>query len=216
MATVKWDQSFSPAEASRGSWIPIDSSTLTELPSTSRGRYAQITYNIGSDPGSPGAVSGNPSFVSIVDDTGAAATITEDIAAPGGLVNALNVRIAESVTTLSALSIDATGISGLAIQASVKYPDTTIYESVSIAPTSISTIDFGRPMLDVEFYNTDPSLSVYVGFNSVSLATLSAEALPLTPESYYSIAREGRRAYIGNVDASNSVDVRVIGHYRNI
>jgi hypothetical protein len=52
MADVKFDERFSPAEATRGSWVPLDSSTIAGgLPSGSRGRYAQLSYLVGSEPG---------------------------------------------------------------------------------------------------------------------------------------------------------------------
>jgi hypothetical protein len=45
--TPKWSDSYSPAEASRGCWIPLDMSTESAYPSSGRGRYAQIVYMAG-------------------------------------------------------------------------------------------------------------------------------------------------------------------------
>ena len=50
MADVKFDQTYSPAEATRGSWAPIDGSTISLSPS-SRGRYAQLNYIVGAEEG---------------------------------------------------------------------------------------------------------------------------------------------------------------------
>ena len=55
MATVDFGERFSPAEATRGQFVPIDSSTLIGYPSgdaegISRGRYAELVYIIGSEP----------------------------------------------------------------------------------------------------------------------------------------------------------------------
>jgi hypothetical protein len=43
---VNFASGYAPAEAERGKFVVIDSSTLTGLPSSSRGRYALLTYDI--------------------------------------------------------------------------------------------------------------------------------------------------------------------------
>jgi hypothetical protein len=213
MADVIWDQAYPIAEAERSKFVPIDTSTLTNYPSSGRGKHAVITYNMGSDPGAPGASSSNPSFVSLVDTDGEPVTISENVGGTG--VNAINVRIAESVTTLSAFQIDATGVSGLDIQASIKYPDTTVYQSVTVPANTLSTITFPRQMLVVETFNNSQDNTLYIGFNSTTLAVLSSTGLPIQPESFYSIDRMTTNIYLGNA-SSSPIDARVIGHYRNI
>jgi hypothetical protein len=215
MAEVKWDQAYPIAEAERSKFIPIDTSTITDYPSAGRGKHAVLTYNIGSDPGAPGADPLNPSYIQLVDDDGEAVTITENITDPyGGSVNALNVRIAESVTTLSAFQIDATGISGLDIQASIKYPNATYYKPVTINPASIATITFDRQVLVVEAFNRSQTNEVYLAFDNMDLGTLSAAGMPIDTESFYSIDRMTTNVYIGNA-SDETIDVRVVGHYRN-
>ena len=49
MSTVKFNETYAPAEAERGKFAPIDATTLTSLPSSSRGRYAVLTYSVGSE-----------------------------------------------------------------------------------------------------------------------------------------------------------------------
>lgn len=46
---VIFSEGYAPAEAERGKFTVIDPTTITNLPSSSRGRYAVLTYNIGSD-----------------------------------------------------------------------------------------------------------------------------------------------------------------------
>lgn len=49
MSTVLFDQGYAPAEAERGKFAVIDPSTMTGLSSASRGRYAMLTYSVGTD-----------------------------------------------------------------------------------------------------------------------------------------------------------------------
>lgn len=58
MSTINWATSYAPAEAERGKFATIDMSTITGYPSTyfngtcsipTRGRFALLTYPIGSD-----------------------------------------------------------------------------------------------------------------------------------------------------------------------
>jgi len=213
MSNVIWDKGYAIAEAERSKFVEVDRSTLTDYPSSGRGKWAVLTYNVGQS----GGTIEEPSYVRLVDgDSNLLGDITEvNDTMHGGTVNALNVRLAESVTTLSAFQIDATGISGLDIQAAIKYPDTTVYESVTIAPESIATVAFPRTMLVVEAFNTSIDEPVYIGFNNTDLPTLSATGLPLLAEGFYSIDRKTNNVYIGNA-SDEPIDVRVIGHYRNI
>lgn len=64
MSDVLMNQAYTPAEAERGKFAVVDSSTLSAMGLTgSYGRYAVLTYNIGSSTGSPGASASNPLFV---------------------------------------------------------------------------------------------------------------------------------------------------------
>jgi len=175
MADVNFNQEFSPAEATRGSWAPIDGSTISGgIPSASRGKYSQLNYIVGSE---PGALS---------------------LALSGGTVilPVSTVNITEPVDTTETL------------------PDTTEYfTTTAIAATSVATYTFSQQVRLVEVYNNDSSLTAYVGFNNVPITTLSAQAIPLAPESFYSVERVTTNVYVGNVDTGNTMDVRVVGHY---
>jgi len=46
-----FSQTYAPAEAERGKFVPIDSSTITGYASAGRGKYAVLTYIAGSDAG---------------------------------------------------------------------------------------------------------------------------------------------------------------------
>jgi hypothetical protein len=63
---VDFSQGYAPAQGERGKFVVIDSSTITDLPSSSQGRYAVLTYNIGNATTSPGASSSNPIYISTV------------------------------------------------------------------------------------------------------------------------------------------------------
>jgi hypothetical protein len=61
--SIKWDQAYCPSTAENGKFVPVDMSTIAGYPSTytdsdgltgvkTSGRYALLTYNIGTDTGS--------------------------------------------------------------------------------------------------------------------------------------------------------------------
>lgn len=185
MSDVNFHERFSPAEATRGSWVPIDTDTLSDYPLTgSRGRYTQLNYIVGSE---PGALS---------------------LALSGGNV----ILPVSTVSITEPLAIE--NYPGQDLVVTQNLPDTTEYTSATIAATSVSPITFAQNVQTVEVFNSDTVLPVYVGFNNVALATLSAQALPVIAETFYSVDRDTTTLYIGNVDASSSIDVRVIGHYK--
>ena len=49
---INLNESYPTAEAERGKFAVIDSSTITDYPSGGRGRYAVLTYSVGSEAGS--------------------------------------------------------------------------------------------------------------------------------------------------------------------
>lgn len=203
---VKWADSYSPAQATRSSWIPLDMSTVTAYPTAGSGKMAQLNYIVGMDSSTPGASSTSPSYVQIVDAEGDAVTVSNN--------GYLNVRIAESVTILSAFEIDTTGISGLQIRAEVEYPDTSIYVSNgAILANNVSSYNFGQNIQSIEIFNLESNNTVYMSYNTNNLNTISAVGMPILGESYYSMDREGQYVYIANPNGTPS-DVRVVGHYR--
>ena len=69
--SIKWDQAYAPQMAANGSFAPIDMSTIAGYPATftngegtsgipSLGRYAVLTYVVGSDVSSPVLSGGLP------------------------------------------------------------------------------------------------------------------------------------------------------------
>jgi hypothetical protein len=194
MANVEFDKRFAPAEATRGSWAPIDASTIAGgIPSASRGKYAQLTYLVGSEPGSLNlALSGGTVILPV-----SAVNISEPLQVENTPGQVFNVTTQDVICSVEVL------------------PDTTVYSPTTIAPLAISAITFSPNVKLIEIFNTDTSIPVYVGFNNVSLQTLSAEALPVVAEAFYSASRDTATVYVGNVDASNPIDVRIIGHYKS-
>ena len=191
--TPKWDKSFSPSEATRGSWTPLDTSSSTEYPSSGRGKYAQLNYIVGSEPGAL------------------------NLALSGGnvILPVSSVNINEPLEIMNSPGLDFVVTSQQTLSTYEIRPDTTSYQTTSIAPTSVSTILFTPKVVTVEVFNNDQNIPAYVNFNSSALATVSSQGLPILPESFYSVDRETTRMYIGNANASTSIDVRIIGHYRN-
>lgn len=65
--SVDFSQGYAPAQAERGRFVVIDPTTLTNLPSASQGRYAVLTYNIGTSTGSPGTSATTPIYTVAVN-----------------------------------------------------------------------------------------------------------------------------------------------------
>ncbi len=65
MSEVIMGQAYTPAEAERGKFVVVNPSTLSAMgyPSGGYGKYAMLTYNIGTNTTVPGASSSNPLFV---------------------------------------------------------------------------------------------------------------------------------------------------------
>jgi len=192
---ANFGSSYPPSQAEDGKFVALDIDDLVTLgyPLTGRGRYAVLTHEIDGS-------------TQITDASGNAATVTNGY---------LNVRIADSIAVLSAFEIDATGVSGLQIRAELEYPDTSIYASNgAILANGVSSYDFGMKVQSIEVFNIDSNNTVYIGYNTNNLNTLSTVGLPLIAESYYSMDREGQYVYVGNPNGTPT-DVRVIGHYRN-
>lgn len=184
---VDFDRRFSPAEATRGQYVPIVSSTLTnyttgDAQGIARGRYAQLNYIVGSEPGAL------------------------NIALSGGTV----ILPVSAVNISEPLQVENTP--GQDFVVTQNYVDTTTYSSVNVPSTGVATINFAPAITLLEIFNNDTVLPVFVGFNNVGLSTLSAQALPVVAETFYSIDRTVSTVYIGNADSSSSIDVRVIGH----
>ena len=193
MADVDFFQKFSPAESTRGSWAPIMGSTLSGgLPSASRGRYAQLSYIVGSEPGALSlALSGGNIILPV-----SSVNISEPVRIENEPGDRLNVTIQNPICSVAVLA------------------NTTVYNSVTIGPESVSIINFSTNIILLEIFNNDTSLPIYLGFNNEPIETLSGNALPVTPETYYSIERDIAVVYIGNADVTESIDVRVVGHYK--
>jgi len=60
---VLWNQSYSPAEAERSKFIPLDTSTISSYPLSGRGKNAVLTYQVGSESGSTSAA---PTYITPV------------------------------------------------------------------------------------------------------------------------------------------------------
>lgn len=74
--TVNWLESYSPGEAERGKFIPIDTASLATLgyPASGRGKFALLTYTINA------SGSGGSSSVSVTN------TLTTQIIQPDSMV----------------------------------------------------------------------------------------------------------------------------------
>jgi hypothetical protein len=202
---VNFTERFSPAEATRGQFAPIDTSTLEDYAvSGSRGRYANLTYLIGSEPGALN--------LSLSGSTVILPVSTVNINEPLSIENHPGQDLEVSARGSFPVITDSGTVLAVSGTITTTIPDTTVYKSTSVAPTSVENILFDPVVDQVEVYNNDSLQKIYLSFESGTINTLSATALPLQSESYYTIDRTTSNVYIVNVDPSNAIDVRIIGH----
>ena len=184
MANVKFHERFSPAEATRGQYVPIDTSTLSDYPiSGSRGRYTQLNYIVGSE---PGALS---------------------LALSGGNV----ILPVSAVNIEEPLQIENTP--GQLFTVSQNLPDSVYVESVTLTANQIKQITFTTPIQIIELYNNSGSNDIYYLPYLTTSAVLSADGLPIKHNSYYSMDRSISTISIYNDSVTNS-DVKILGHYK--
>jgi hypothetical protein len=97
------------------------------------------------------------------------------------------------------------------VEVTTNIPNTSLYETITVSAESVETKNFSTPVTLVEIYNSSDTNTIYAGFN-VSM-NVSAEGLPLSPETFYSIERETSNVYVAN-PSDTAIDVRIIGHYK--
>lgn len=183
MANVKFRERFAPAEATRGQYVPIDTSTLSDYPvSGSRGRYAVLNYIIGSEPGAL------------------------NVALSGG-----NVILPVSSVTIDE-PVRVENDPGQDFVVTTNLPDTTYIESLTVGANTSAVITFGSAISLLEVYNNDTSNKVYLNFGGTTFADLTGKGLPIEEESFYSVDLKVTTVTIGNPNGTPT-DVRVFGHY---
>ena len=228
-ADVKFDQPFSPAEATRGSWVPIDSSSLTDLPSGSRGRYAQLQYIIGSEPGALNiALSGGTVILPV-----STVNIDEPVRVENEPGDRLNVSLIEPISATIAnetigvvvcagdIELSSIYVNNLDQVSAVavnnfgdRLTNTTQVCSQTIAAQSSAVINFSPTISFLEIYNRDTADTVYIAYDSaLTYAEINARGIPIDGEAYFSIDREISTLVVTNPD-NLSVDVSIFGHHR--
>lgn len=193
-ATVKFNQRFSPAEATRGQFVPIDTTTLINYPPTgSRGRYANLSYIVGSEAGALNiALSGGTVILPV-----STVNINEPLRVENEPGTRLLVTVQEPLSTISLLP-----------NITNRYSQ-TISSSASADISFVPTVDF------VEINNLTVNRDVYITFETgVTFTDVITGGIKIEAESYYSIDRKTSDLIIAN-NSSGNVDVRVHGHSRS-
>jgi len=185
--TPKWADSYSPAEATRSSWVPLDMTTTTQYPSAGRGKMAQLNYIVGMDSSTPGASSSNPTYVNVVNPITLNGVISAD------LIEVDNLWFTTPVS------------------ASVLLPNSSVIASITLTPITSSVITFTPKIDTIEIFNNTSSAPAYVSFNTTTFVNLTSKGLPILEESYYSIDREITSVTVGT---NGNSDLRIIGHRR--
>ena len=168
--TPKWNERFSPAAATRGSWVPLDMSTVTEYPSSGEGRYAQIVYDVGGT----GLSASNPTYVNVVNPITLNGVISAD------LIEVENLWFTSPVS------------------ASIVLSNTSVVESITLIPITSSVITFSPKIETLEVFNNTGSSTVYLLFGTTTFANLTSKGLPILEESYYSIDRDITSVTVGS------------------
>ena len=181
---------YTPAEAERGKFAVIDTSTLSAMGLTgSYGRYAVLTHDMaGANNFGVLGTSGNPVFTNIQ-----MVLSTVEIDVDGVTMHVESVSsILSPVTTVPLLLSH------------------TINSSINIMTCSLSTVIFSPAISLLEIYNNS-NTKVYFDFNpATTFAVLTAKGFILDVESYYARERSVSGIVIGS---NNDADVRIFGHY---
>jgi len=206
MADVQFDKVFSPAEATRGSWVPIDGSTIAGgIPSASRGRYTQLNYIVGSEPGALSlALSGGTVILPV-----SSVNISEPLAIENKEVLGVPVPLEVEITTSIPLTVSNT-----VSTTNIDYPNDTQIESTTIAANASAVITFSPEVNNLEIYNKDVNNAVYLSYNTgLAYNTVNNLGLPIEAEAFYSIDRTISGLVITNPNGTTTA-VSIFGHYK--
>jgi hypothetical protein len=231
---VQFDKRFAPAEATRGQFVPIDSSTINNYPTgdsegLSRGRYAQLNYIVGSEPGALNiALSGGTVILPV-----STVNISEPVRVENEPGDRLLVTTQEPLSTIITnqiigvalcagdIEFATVAVSNLAEISSIEInnfgdslTNTTQVCSQTVAAQSSAVVNFSPTINFLEIYNRDTNDNVYVAYDaSLTYAQINARGIPIEGEAYFSIDREISTLIVTNPDTA-SVDVSIFGHYR--
>lgn len=189
---VKWDEAYAPAEATRGSWVPLDMSTVSAYPvSAGRGRYAQLVYDVGG----AGSLAGGTVSAIIIEPVTINGVISADI-----------IEV-ENIWFTTPLSSHITQID---------LANTTINNSRVINVGASSVVVFAHNIEFMEIYNKNTKVNnvIQLSYNvGDTYNNVVAWGLPIEPESYYSVQRSISAVVLVN-NSANPVSAIILGHYR--
>jgi len=219
MADIIIDKKIAPAEATRGQWAKVDMSTMSlNYPASGRGKYAQLNYIIGSEPGSLNlALSGGTVILPVS---------TVNINEPVSVENVAGDTLAVTISSSIPISAVFTGQSQVIL---VSAADTIPVEQVLPTTTAKFASSYDTGVLYHITFPTTKLIEVanagLTGDNSITIAYVyfgssaspgdpTADGLPLrgreNQPGYYSIEYAASSVYI-EVD-TNATNVRVLTH----
>jgi len=217
MATVRFDQRFSPAEATRGSYVPIELQSLTACGSVnwsslsgSRGKYAVLTYPIGNCSGSPlytivNNPTNNPVPVNLVNSI-VISSVEVDVS---GVKFVADIETVDHILNpVSSIVIQSVPISTI----SITIPNQIEVKSENTFTNVASVLNFVADTNILEIRNNDGTNIAYVMCSATSFDTLTAKGMPINPGEYYSLERKISTITVG-ANGTNT-DLRIMGHYR--
>jgi len=213
------NQTYAPAEAERGKFVPIDGATITGYSSAGRGKYAVLTYTAGIDSSAiSNSLTGTPIPVKIMESI-AVLSAMEVYFDPTSAIYHLDVEtIKEIQAPVSAMVYNPID---LGYPGSTPIPVSSINDtlvnmtyvsSTTIAAWNSASLSFDPPVRNLEMYNIDTSGTVYIYYGDTSFYDVTAFGIPIDPGTYYSIQRKTSTFIVANPN-SGSTDVRLFGHY---
>jgi hypothetical protein len=179
MATVDFGERFSPAEATRGQFVPIDSSTLVGYPTgdsegVSRGRYAELTYLVGSEPGALNiALSGGNVVLPV-----SSVNISEPVRIENEPGDRIDVTIQEPISAIVTNEVTVTEA----------IPSTTFVYASTVNTGSTHQVTFPFETTLIEVANTGLSAANTITTASVLLSSSAGFGGPST----YGVPVRGR------------------------
>lgn len=185
MADIIWNQGYSPAEAERGKFVALDSTTITNYPTGGRGKYAMLTYNV-----APVAI------------TLAGSALNVSVGVSGIDVQNWNALIQETHTDLP---LSAT----VSINKDYNIPDSIWIGTSSFSPQGvINTIPYSFKEVEIQNKTQD---SVFILLSSTTYENTTNYGIEIPTGTYYSTTKDISQLSVASVSGG---DVRIIGHYK--
>lgn len=200
--SIDLNKPYNPGIAEIGRFTEVVAPSVS-----SYGHYAVLTVNAGTLPVSAGGLGGplgtqeDPIWTNMT-------TVISAVE-----VSLSGVQMDENIKEICPIAISSVDIPPEQAVPTYIVGTNNVTVSVLSFDSSLSAVTFPETISFFELFNNDTTDKVYVTFdtNVTTIATLTAQGLPILGQSYYSIEKSADTVIVGAISAT---DIRVFGHNR--